>query len=87
MACKIRNLSRRLVTIPGNSGQTWHLLPGASIEVVDVEVADNARVKKLEAQGLVSLQSIQESIAPAHEKEKGRKQTAAASLETSSKGE
>lgn len=57
MTCTITNRSGRLVSFRGNGGQTWHLAPFASIEVMDVEVSNNAKVRKLEANGVVAVQA------------------------------
>ena len=56
MTCTVCNLTRRIVSFRGNSGQTWHLPPGVSIPVLDVEVARNAKVVKLEAMGVIAVQ-------------------------------
>lgn len=56
MTCKMQNLTHRLVTIRGNSGDTWHLPPMVSIDLMDVEVMDNARIAKLVANGIIAVQ-------------------------------
>lgn len=55
MNCTITNRSGRLVSFRGNGGETWHLAPFASIEVMDVEVTNNPKVQKLEANGLITV--------------------------------
>jgi hypothetical protein len=47
MAHTLKNVSRCLVSLRGNSGETWHIPPNASIEVPDFEVSDNAMLHKL----------------------------------------
>ena len=59
MTYTITNRSARLVSFRGNGGQTWHLAPLASIEVMDVEVANNPKVRKLEANGVVAVQQTE----------------------------
>jgi hypothetical protein len=60
MTCTITNRSGRLVSFRGNGGQTWHLAPFASIEVMDVEVTNNPKVQKLEASGVIAVQQTDE---------------------------
>jgi hypothetical protein len=55
MTSTVKNLSRRLVSFCGNSGQSWHLAPGASLEVPDVEVTGNVKIAKLSAQRVVAV--------------------------------
>lgn len=45
--CTVKNQTRRQVTFRGRSGRFRHLPPMSSIEVPEVEVADNAFVEKL----------------------------------------
>ena len=71
MACKITNLAHRVVSFRGNSGQTWHLPPNTSVEVMDVEVTNNAKIQKLEAKGVVAVQPAQK--AEATPSERGRR--------------
>ena len=63
MTCRIQNLTRRLVSIRGNSGETWHLPPKVSIDVMNAEATDNPMIAKLVAKGVISLQ-CEESTAP-----------------------
>ena len=63
MTCRIQNLTRRLVSIRGNSGETWHLPPKVSIDLMNAEATDNAMIAKLVAKGVISLQH-QESAEP-----------------------
>ncbi len=51
MTCKIQNLTHRLVSLRDNSGQTWHLPPGVTLDLMDAEVMDNAKIAKLVARG------------------------------------
>lgn len=53
--CTLRNMTRRLVSVPCNSGHTRHLPPLASIELDEIEVTRNAFVEKLEKRHVVSL--------------------------------
>lgn len=55
MTCTIQNLTRRLVSIRGNSGQSIHLPPGVAIDVVDVELLNNDKVAKLEGRGVIAV--------------------------------
>jgi hypothetical protein len=66
MNCTITNRSGSLVSFRGNSGQTWHLAPFASIEVMDVEVTNNPKVQKLEANGVITVEQTEpsESVRP-----------------------
>ena len=59
MTCTITNRSGRLVSFRGNSGETWHLAPFASIEVMDNEVMNNPKVQKLEASGVIAVQQAE----------------------------
>lgn len=68
--CEIKNLTRRLVSIRGNSSQTYHLPPKFSIELPEVEVRENQMVKKLVARGLLAVQKL-EKIAPGEKGEEG----------------
>jgi hypothetical protein len=66
-------LTRRLVSIRGNSGETWHLPPKVSIDVMNAEATDNPMITKLVAKGVISLQ-CQESAEPApRPPERGRR--------------
>ena len=56
MTCKMQNLTHRLVSIRSNSGQTWHLPPGVSLDLMNVEVTDNAKIAKLVANGVIAVQ-------------------------------
>ena len=55
MTCTIHNLTHRLVSIRGNSGQTIHLPPDVSIDVMDAEILNNAKVAKLEGVGAIAV--------------------------------
>jgi hypothetical protein len=73
MTCRIQNLTRRLVSIRGNSGETWHLPPKVSIDLMDAEATNNPLIAKLVAKGVISLQH-QESAEPASRPpERGRR--------------
>jgi hypothetical protein len=66
MNCRIQNLTPRLVSICGNSGESWHLPPMVAIDLMDAEVTDNARIAKLVARGVIVVQAIppEESVEP-----------------------
>ena len=66
MTCTITNRSGRLVSFRGNSGQTWHLAPFASIALMNVEVTNNPKIQKLEANGIIAVQQTEqlESVRP-----------------------
>jgi len=55
MTHTLKNLSRRLVSLRGNSGQSWHIPPGASVELPAFEVAENAKLRKLEERLLIKV--------------------------------
>jgi hypothetical protein len=52
----ITNRAGSLVSFRGNSGETWHLPPATSIEVMDVEVMENAKIDKLMQLGMIDVQ-------------------------------
>jgi len=51
----MKNLSRRLVSFRGNSGETWHIPPNTSIELPDFEVSENAMFHKLKELRLIGV--------------------------------
>lgn len=55
MTQTLKNLSRRPVSLRGNSGQTWHIPPGAAIEIPEFETQDNPKLRKLVTRCLLSL--------------------------------
>ena len=55
MTQTVKNLSRRSVSFTGNTGQTWHLPPLATLEVPDFELSGNAKVEKLQARHLLKV--------------------------------
>ena len=73
MTCKIQNLTHRIVSIRGNSGETWHLPPHDSLDVMDVEVMENAKIAKLVANGVVVVQHDEGQLPVATTQEKGRR--------------
>jgi len=84
MTCIVKNLSRRLVSYRGNSGQSWHILPNMSVELPDFEVSKNAMFSKLMERRVIGIVAVQtkrpapsELISPrAHESlddERGKK--------------
>jgi len=65
-----------MVSFRGNSGQTWHVPPGLSIDVADVEVVDNAKIEKLTRQGVIAVEQSQPPDAPTSSREKPPKSKA-----------
>jgi hypothetical protein len=65
--CRVQNLTRRLVSIRGNSGESWHLPPKVAIDLMDAEVTNNTMITKLVARGVIGVQAIpaEESAEPA----------------------
>lgn len=75
MNVKIENLTNRPVLLRLNSGQSLHLSPRiTSAEILDVEVRNNAKVKKLQNRHIIALhvakKRVQPSVAPKPKKEK-----------------
>ena len=66
MTCTITNRSGRLVSFRGNGGETWHLAPFDSIAVIEVEVTNNPKIHKLEANGVIAVHQKEqlESVRP-----------------------
>ena len=61
MTVRIRSVARRPVTFRLSSGRYVRLSPGQSSEDLhDVEVAANAKVDKLTAQGVIEVETIGE---------------------------
>jgi hypothetical protein len=58
MTCRIHNLTPRLVSIRGNSGESWHLPPRVAIDLMDAEVTENARIVKLVEKGVIVLETL-----------------------------
>ena len=73
MTCTITNRARSLVSFRGNSGQTWHLPPETAIEVMDVEVTENAKIEKLMRLGVIDVQPAQPSEVTAEAPETSQK--------------
>jgi hypothetical protein len=74
MSCRIENLTRRLVSIRGNSGETWHLPPKVSIDLIDAEATNNPIIAKLVAKGVISLQHQESTVPVPRPPERGRRQ-------------
>jgi hypothetical protein len=55
MTCRVYNLTRRPVSLRGNSGQSWHLPPRVSLELIDAEVTENPKIVKLVAHGVIAV--------------------------------
>lgn len=68
MTCTITNQARRIVSFRSNSGQTWHLPPNATVEIMEVELADNAKIHKLAARGILTIQPVQKAESAPSEK-------------------
>ncbi len=51
---RIKNLSDRLLIIRGNSGNSIHIMPNTVLDVNEVEVVNNSKVKKLLDSQLIS---------------------------------
>jgi hypothetical protein len=73
MTCRVHNLTHRLVSIHGNSGQTWHLPPRTAIELIDAEVMENAKVAKLIAKGAIAVHREETGERPSRTPERGRR--------------
>jgi hypothetical protein len=72
MTYTVTNRSSSLVSFRGNSGETWHLAPFASIAVMDVEVTNNPKVQKLEANGVIAVQQTEPPESVRAETQRGR---------------
>jgi hypothetical protein len=58
MPVQIVNLSRSLVTVPLNTGESIHLAPKeGSREIDEVEIADNRWLEELQRRHLIAVQS------------------------------
>jgi hypothetical protein len=57
MVSKVQNLTHRLVSVRGNSGETWHLPPGGALELPTAETVENDKMSKLVANGILSVES------------------------------
>jgi hypothetical protein len=55
MAYLVRNVSKDLVTIRGNSGESCHLPPNTSITLPDSELSGNAVFEKLKRRQAISV--------------------------------
>ncbi|MBP2326549.1 hypothetical protein JOF56_006934 [Kibdelosporangium banguiense] len=55
MTVRMENLTIRLVTVVLNSGEVLHLPPRQAVEREPVEVADNAKVQKLQDALVISV--------------------------------
>ncbi|HZF20339.1 MAG TPA: hypothetical protein VE008_11605 [Burkholderiales bacterium] len=56
MKHKVQNVTRRLVSLRGNSGQTWHIAPNTSIELPDFELSRNEKLRKLREGHLIKVE-------------------------------
>ena len=73
MTCKIQNLTHRIVSIRGNSGETWHIPPGHAITIMTIELTDNEKVRKLEELGFIALQHMAPAKKPDSVQKKNRR--------------
>jgi|WetSurMetagenome_2_1015567.scaffolds.fasta_scaffold1534211_1 hypothetical protein len=65
MPFKIENLTNELVLLRCNSGMTLHLAPHTkSEEIIDVEVTNNLKVKKLQEQHVIALRQVKKETPP-----------------------
>jgi hypothetical protein len=69
----VKNLSRRLVSFSGNSGQTWHIPPRASIEIEDFELQDSAKVVKLRERRLIDVVRSGRQEMPGEERDRNKR--------------
>ena len=59
MPVQVTNLSRSLVTIPLNTGESIHLAPNeCSREIDGIEIADNRWLDQLQRQHLVAVRPV-----------------------------
>jgi hypothetical protein len=58
MTCRIQNLTPRLVSIRGNSGESWHLPPRVALDLMDAEVTDNDKITKLVEKGVIVVEAL-----------------------------
>jgi hypothetical protein len=66
MAVTMRNKMNRPVMIRLNSGRTCYLNAGdTSGEIIDVEIAHNEKLIRLQDRNIVELQEIKKPVAPA----------------------
>jgi hypothetical protein len=78
---QVRNVSRRLVSFSGNSGQTWHIPPSTAIELEEFELQNNAKLKKLEGRRLIEVVRSGKQDEPAGgERERNKKSRAFGAL-------
>ena len=77
MKTMIRNIAKRPVTIPCNTGETRHLPPNYEAEFLNAEVVNNATVEKLKNRGLIRVTDIKDKkpAAPAQESRKTTKKS------------
>jgi hypothetical protein len=71
MTCTIQNLTQRMVSFRGNSGETCHLPPKIALELMDAEVMENAKIAKLVATGVIAVRHGETPIPPEESVEPG----------------
>jgi len=76
MTSTVTNQSRTLVSLRGNSGETWHFPPGHAITVMTIELTDNDKVRKLEELGFIAIQHVTPEHEPNSVPEKPRRASA-----------
>jgi hypothetical protein len=57
MNSKVQNLTNRMVSIRANSGETRHLPPLGAVELSDADIAENSKIAKLVANGVVGIEN------------------------------
>lgn len=62
MAVRIQNLTNRLVLLRGNSGESFHFSPLASLEVSEVEITDNEFAMTLMNRGIIAIHHKTEKV-------------------------
>jgi hypothetical protein len=70
---QVKNLSRRLISFSGNSGQTWHIPPRASIDIEDFELQDSAKVVKLRERRLIDVVRSGKPEIPGEERDRSKR--------------
>ncbi len=72
MSSTIKNLSKQLLIIPLNSGESIHLAPGeTSRPIEDYEMKDNAKSQKLAKRGLMATAAAGAAAGGGKPKKKG----------------
>lgn len=72
----VKNLTRRPVSIQGNSGKSYHLPPKYEHELADIEIEDNAFIGKLQSRNVLDVKALDANEKPEDEEGGDRKTTA-----------